>query len=109
MDENLAELAGKADRISRDEMKKEGIACDFFEARIYDAKSVGVQGDENSYKYPVEITIRKPSSNGRELDADKLYDLLEKIATRIPNEVRKINRVVYVITSLPKDTSRFLL
>lgn len=67
-------------------------------------KSVGVQGDERSYKYPVVVRIVE-SRDAMTANFSKLpYEILEKISTRITNEVREVNRVVYDITNKPPAT-----
>ncbi|HLD48850.1 MAG TPA: GMP synthase (glutamine-hydrolyzing), partial [archaeon] len=58
--------------------------------RIYDIKSVGVQGDERTYSYPAEIELR--------LDGKVVWDaeFSKRLSSRITNEVSGVNRVVYV-------------
>jgi len=67
-------------------------------------RSVGVQGDERTYDFTLAIRAVE-SQDGMTADWVKVpYDLLEKISTRITNEVRGINRVVLDITSKPPGT-----
>lgn len=67
-------------------------------------RSVGTQGDERSYKYPIVLRVVESkdvmSSNFSHLP----YQLLERISTRITNEVAEVNRVVYDITNKPPAT-----
>jgi GMP synthase (glutamine-hydrolysing) len=67
-------------------------------------RSVGVQGDERTYGHPV---VLRPVSSEDAMTADwsRLpYDVLEKISSRITNEVEPVNRVVLDITSKPPAT-----
>ena len=67
-------------------------------------KSVGIQGDERSYKYPIVIRIIE-SEDAMTANFSKIpYEILERISTRITNEVKDINRVVYDITNKPPGT-----
>ena len=91
MIEELTGIAKKVDLILKDELKKAGIKPDFAEARVYDAKSVGVQGDQRTYTHPVEITL---FAGGTFMDE---HAFLARLSNRITNEVPDINRVVYLI------------
>lgn len=67
-------------------------------------KSVGIQGDERSYRSPIVLRIVE-SRDAMTANFSRLpYELLEKISTRITNEVREVNRVVYDITNKPPGT-----
>lgn len=67
-------------------------------------KSVGIQGDERSYKYPIVIRIIE-SEDAMTANFSKIpYEILERISTRITNEIKDINRVVYDITNKPPAT-----
>ena len=94
--ENLKELADRADKILKEELKKDGIGYDIAGIRIYNAKSVGVQGDDRTYAYPAEIKL----INDRKFiwkDDNEFYDFIARLSTRITNEIREINRVTYLI------------
>ena len=67
-------------------------------------KSVGIQGDERSYKYPIVVRIIE-SRDAMTANFSKIpFSILEKISTRITNEVREVNRVVYDVTNKPPAT-----
>lgn len=67
-------------------------------------QSVGIQGDERSYKHPLVLRIVE-SRDAMTANFAKLpYEILEKISTRLTNEIREINRVVYDITNKPPAT-----
>ncbi|MGL4832472.1 MAG: glutamine-hydrolyzing GMP synthase, partial [Propionibacteriaceae bacterium] len=71
---------------------------------LADVRSVGVQGDGRTYGMPV---VLRPVTSEDAMTADwgRLpYEVLEKISTRITNEVRDINRVTLDITSKPPAT-----
>ena len=67
-------------------------------------KTVGVMGDKRTYSWP--IVLRCVSSEyGMTADWSKIpFQILERIANRIVNEVSAVNRVVYDITSKPPGT-----
>ena len=87
----LTNLAQQADKILKEELEKGGIEYDLAEARIYNLKSVGVQGDQRTYTYSVEITLYQKESFIWK------PDFLSRLSTRITNEVKSINRVIYTI------------
>lgn len=67
-------------------------------------KSVGIQGDERSYKYPVVVRIIE-SRDAMTANFSKIpFPILERISTRITNEIAGVNRVVYDITNKPPAT-----
>ena len=71
---------------------------------LADVRSVGVQGDGRTYGHPI---VLRPVSSEDAMTADwsRLpYELLERISTRITNEVEDVNRVVLDITSKPPGT-----
>src|SRR5207249_187974 len=71
---------------------------------LADVRSVGVQGDGRTYGHPV---VLRPVSSEDAMTADWTrlpYDLLERISTRITNEVAEVNRVVLDVTSKPPGT-----
>ncbi|MBW8825458.1 MAG: glutamine-hydrolyzing GMP synthase [Acidobacteria bacterium] len=102
-----AELLRKADAIVRDEVHKAGLDREIwqvFAVLLADVRSVGVMGDERTYGHPVVIRA-VTSDDAMTADWARLpYDLLEKLSSRIINEVAGVNRVAYDITSKPPGT-----
>ena len=97
----------RADAIARAELSGAGLDGEIWQCPVVllgDVRSVGVQGDGRTYGHPV---VLRPVSSEDAMTADWTrvpYDVLEKISTRITNEVREINRVVLDITSKPPGT-----
>ncbi|PSF39111.1 GMP synthase (glutamine-hydrolyzing) [Aphanothece hegewaldii CCALA 016] len=95
-----------ADFIVRDEISKQGMYHDFWQAFavLLPVRSVGVMGDQRTYAYPIVLRLVS-SEDGMTADWSKVpYDLLEVLSNRIVNEVKGVNRVVYDITSKPPGT-----
>lgn len=93
----LQGLAIQVDKILREEIKCVNLQYKFIEARIYNIKTVGVQGDGRSYYYPAEITIKEPKHlDGKPYNDEELHSFLATLSTRITNEIKEINRVLYV-------------
>jgi GMP synthase (glutamine-hydrolysing) len=100
------EILRKSDAIVVEEMKAADLYYKTWQtfAVLLPVRSVGVQGDERTYDFTLAIRAVE-SQDGMTADWVKVpYDLLEKISTRITNEVRGINRVVLDITSKPPGT-----
>ncbi len=100
------EILRKSDAIVVEEMKLADLYYKTWQtfAVLLPVRSVGVQGDERTYDFTLAIRAVE-SQDGMTADWVKVpYDLLEKISTRITNEVRGINRVVLDITSKPPGT-----
>ena len=73
-------------------------------AVLLPVRSVGVMGDERSYGFTAAVRVVE-SEDAMTADWARLpMDVLERISTRIVNEVRGINRVVYDISSKPPST-----
>jgi GMP synthase (glutamine-hydrolysing) len=99
-------LLQQADLIVREEIQLAGMEREIWQAFavLPDIRSVGVMGDERTYGHPV-IVRAVTSDDAMTADWARLpYELLERLSTRITNEVRGINRVVYDITSKPPGT-----
>jgi len=95
-----------ADAIVVAEMKANGLYYKIWQsfAVLLPVRSVGVMGDERTYDYTIAIRAVE-SQDGMTADWVKLpYELLEKLASRIINEVKGVNRCVFDITSKPPGT-----
>ncbi len=100
------EILRNADTIVVAEMKSSGWYYRIWQsfAVLLPVRSVGVMGDERTYDYTIAIRAVE-SQDGMTADWVKLpYDLLEKLANRIINEVKGVNRCVFDITSKPPGT-----
>ncbi|PXW91062.1 GMP synthase (glutamine-hydrolysing) [Streptohalobacillus salinus] len=104
--EEKLEIVRESDAILRDEIKLAGLDRDIWQyfTVLPDIRSVGVMGDQRTYDYTIGIRA-VTSIDGMTSDWARIpWDVLEKISTRIVNEVDHINRVVYDITSKPPAT-----
>ncbi|QUQ70713.1 GMP synthase [Kutzneria sp. CA-103260] len=101
------EILRQADAIAREELTSAGLDRDIWQCPVVllaDVRSVGVQGDGRTYGHPV---VLRPVSSEDAMTADWTrlpYDVLERISTRITNEVAEVNRVVLDVTSKPPGT-----
>ena len=100
------EILRNADRIVVEEMKNSGWYYKVWQsfAVLLPVRSVGVMGDERTYDYTIAIRAVE-SQDGMTADWVKLpYDLMERLSSRIINEVKGVNRVCFDITSKPPGT-----
>ncbi|MGO1054120.1 glutamine-hydrolyzing GMP synthase [Crossiella sp. CA198] len=101
------DLLRAADAIAREELTAAGLDRTIWQCPVVllaDVRSVGVQGDGRTYGHPV---VLRPVSSEDAMTADWTrlpYDVLERISTRITNEVNDVNRVVLDVTSKPPGT-----
>jgi GMP synthase (glutamine-hydrolysing) len=97
----------EADAIAREELTRAGLDRDIWQCPVVllaDVRSVGVQGDGRTYGHPI---VLRPVTSEDAMTADWArvpYDVLERISTRITNEVREVNRVALDLTSKPPGT-----
>ncbi len=97
----------RADAIAREELTAAGQDRNIWQCPVVllaDVRSVGVQGDGRTYGHPI---VLRPVSSEDAMTADWTrlpYEVLERISTRITNEVPEVTRVVLDITSKPPGT-----
>ncbi|MBS3105809.1 glutamine-hydrolyzing GMP synthase [Candidatus Woesearchaeota archaeon] len=107
--EERLRILKEADHIFIDELKKSGYYGKTWQAfaALLPVKAVGVMGDARTYEYVISLRA-VTSVDAMTADWARLpYELLEKIATRIINEVRGVNRVVYDISQKPPATIEY--
>ena len=107
--EEKLEIVRESDAILREEIANANLERDIWQyfTCLTNLKSVGVMGDQRTYDYAVAIRA-VTSIDGMTADWAKIpYDVLNIISTRIVNEVKHVNRVVYDITSKPPGTVEF--
>ena len=95
-----------ADAIFREEIANAGLHKNInqYFAVLTNLKSVGVMGDERTYDYTVALRAVETTDFMTGVWSKIPYDVLEKVSSRIVNEVKHVNRVVYDITSKPPAT-----
>ena len=100
------EILRNADWILMDEIKNNDLYEQLWQnfAVLLDVQSVGVMGDHRTYEYTIAIRAVE-SEDAMTADWARIpYNVLDKISSRITNEVQGVNRVVYDITSKPPST-----
>jgi GMP synthase (glutamine-hydrolysing) len=101
------EILRDADFVLQEEIRSAGLYRELWQSFCVlpgDLRTVGVQGDERTYGYVVVIRA-VTSDDAMTADWARLpYDLLERVASRMINEIRQVNRVVLDITSKPPGT-----
>lgn len=98
-----------ADAIYREEIAKAGIDKEIgqYFAALTNMRSVGVMGDERTYDYAVALRAVTTSDFMTAESADLPWEVLGKVTTRIVNEVKGVNRVMYDCTGKPPATIEF--
>ena len=105
--EKNLKILRRADSIAREELRIAELDRVIWQCPVVllaDVRSVGVQGDGRTYGHPI---VLRPVSSEDAMTADWSripYEVLEKISTRITNEVSEVNRVVLDVTSKPPGT-----
>lgn len=105
--EERLRIVRKADAIAREELTAAGLDSVIWQCPVVllaAVRSVGVQGDGRTYGHPI---VLRPVSSEDAMTADWTrvpYEVLERISTRITNEVEEVNRVVVDVTSKPPGT-----
>ena len=103
------EIVQDADAIYREEIAKAGLDQDInqYFAALTNMRSVGVMGDERTYDYAVALRAVKTIDFMTAEAAEIPYEVLNKVMSRIINEVKGVNRVFYDLTSKPPGTIEF--
>ena len=100
------DLLRKADVIVEQEIRKAGLYQEIWQAFavLLPIRTVGVMGDERTYEHVVALRAVH-SQDGMTADWVRLpYDVLARLSSRIANEVKGVNRVVYDVSSKPPST-----
>ncbi|NYG60150.1 GMP synthase (glutamine-hydrolyzing) [Nocardioides daedukensis] len=101
------DILREADFIAREELTRAGLDREVWQMPVVllaDVRSVGVQGDGRTYGHPI---VLRPVTSEDAMTADWArlpFEVLEKISTRITNEVSEVNRVTLDVTSKPPGT-----
>ncbi|WP_301553527.1 glutamine-hydrolyzing GMP synthase [Desulfuribacillus stibiiarsenatis] len=104
--EEKLHILRESDAILEQEVRKAGLYREVWQmfTVVPNVRSVGVMGDERTYNHAVAIRA-VTSTDGMTADWAHLpYELLQKLSTRMINEIPEVNRVVYDITSKPPAT-----
>ena len=98
-----------ADAIYREEIANAGLDREInqYFAALTNMRSVGVMGDERTYDYAIALRAVKTIDFMTAESAEIPYEVLQKVTSRIINEVSHVNRVMYDITSKPPGTIEF--
>ena len=107
--EEKVKIVQDADAIYREEVANAGLdkTIGQYFAALTNMRSVGVMGDERTYDYAIALRAVNTIDFMTAEAAQIPYEVLNKVMSRIINEVRGVNRVMYDITSKPPGTIEF--
>lgn len=107
--EEKVKIVQDADAIYREEIANAGLdrSIGQYFAALTNMRSVGVMGDERTYDYAIALRAVNTIDFMTAESAEIPYEVLNKVMSRIINEVRGVNRVMYDITSKPPGTIEF--
>lgn len=104
--EKKIKILRKADEILREEIEEKGFSKNLWQyfPVLLEEKTTGVKGDKRAYGQAIALIIVE-SKEAMTTNFSKIsWEVLEKISTRITNEIREVVRVVYDITNKPPST-----
>ena len=106
---NHRKIVQDADAIYREEIANAGLdrSIGQYFAALTNMRSVGVMGDERTYDYAIALRAVNTIDFMTAESAQIPYEVLNKVMSRIINEVRGVNRVMYDLTSKPPGTIEF--
>ncbi len=101
------DILRNADAIFREEIKQSRLKPDQYFAVLTNIKSVGVMGDDRTYEYAIALRAIK-TTDFMTCEYMKIpYKTLDRVSTRIVNEVKNVNRILYDITGKPPATIEY--